>query len=343
LVSGAATFSSSVTADGGASEGSIRIERDTVGTNTVIGSLAFTNNNSATTYGKVFGGRNSAGDGYVALGTGVSNNLYALESGNVGIGTSSPARLLSLYATTPVLQFINPTTGITSNDGTQLYQNAENFSLELQDSGYFNIFTGGTERMRIYSTGGLNILNSTGDPFCIQFNSGFKLRATSATEMGVVNATITAYADLRVANMTKASGSFRINHPLESLSETHDLVHSFVEAPKADLIYRGKVTLINGEGQANIDEMATMTKGTFEALCREVQCFTTNESGWDLVKGKVIGNIIYIESQNPNSTDEISWMVIGERKDKEIKESIITDDEGNIIVEPLKEENSFKK
>ena len=101
--------------------------------------------------------------------------------------------------------------------------------------------------------------------------------------------------------------------------------------------------MINGEGQANIDEMATMTKGTFEALCREVQCFTTNESGWDLVKGKVIGNIIYIESQNPNSTDEISWMVIGERKDKEIKESIITDDEGNIIVEPLKEENSFKK
>ncbi len=201
---------------------------------------------------------------------------------------------------------------------------------------------GDTERMRIYSTGGLNILNSTGDSFCIQFNSGFKLRADSAGQMGIVNAGITAYADLRVANMTKASGSFRISHPLESLSETHDLVHSFVEAPKADLIYRGKLTLVDGKGQANIDEMATMTEGTFELLCRDIQCFTTNESGWDLIKGKVIGNIIYIESQNPNSTDEISWMVIGERKDKEIKESIITDDEGNIIVEPLKQENSFK-
>jgi hypothetical protein len=85
-----ATFSSSVKSDGGASEGKFIIERDSVGTNTIVGSLDFTNNNAATTYGKVFGGRNSAGDGYVALGTGISNNLYALESGNVGIGTTNP-------------------------------------------------------------------------------------------------------------------------------------------------------------------------------------------------------------------------------------------------------------
>ena len=85
-----------------------------------------------------------------------SGNHY-IQGGNVGIGTSSPARLLSLYATTPVLQFINPTTGITSNDGTQLYQNAENFSLELQDSGYFNISTGGSERMRITASGSVGI------------------------------------------------------------------------------------------------------------------------------------------------------------------------------------------
>jgi hypothetical protein len=80
--------------DGGSNEGLIRIERDTVSTNTTIGSLIFTNNNAATTYGKVFGGRNSDGDGYVALGTGVSNNLYALESGYIGIGTSTPGLTL---------------------------------------------------------------------------------------------------------------------------------------------------------------------------------------------------------------------------------------------------------
>jgi hypothetical protein len=136
-------------------------------------------------------------------------------------------------------------------------------------------------------------------------------------------------------SLSKGSGSFRIDHPLKS--DTHQLVHSFIEGPQADLIYRGKLTLVNGKAQANIDEVSTMTEGTFEALCREVQCFTTNENGWDLVKGKVIGNIIYIESQNTNSTDEISWMVIGERKDKHMMDTEWTDEQGKVIVEPLKE------
>ena len=98
---GIATFACQVCgpsfiSDGGSNEGLIRIERDTVSTNTTIGSLIFTNNNAATTYGKVFGGRNSAGDGYVALGTGVSNNLYALESGYIGIGTPTPGSTLPM-------------------------------------------------------------------------------------------------------------------------------------------------------------------------------------------------------------------------------------------------------
>jgi hypothetical protein len=137
-------------------------------------------------------------------------------------------------------------------------------------------------------------------------------------------------------SLSKGSGSFRIEHPLESLSATHQLVHSFIEGPQADLIYRGKLALVNGKAQANIDEVSTMTEGTFDVLCRDVQCFTTNESGWDLVKGKVIGNIIYIESQNTNSTDEISWMVIGERKDKHMMDTEWTDENGKVIVEPLK-------
>jgi hypothetical protein len=154
---------------------------------------------------------------------------------------------------------------------------------------------------------------------------------------GTIKATITSAGNLTIVGaLSKGSGSFRIEHPLPSLSKTHHLVHSFIEGPQADLIYRGKLTLVNGKAQANIDEVSTMTEGTFEALCRDVQCFTTNESGWDLVKGKVIGNIIYIESQNENSTDEISWMVIGERKDKHMMDTEWTDENGKVIVEPLK-------
>jgi hypothetical protein len=198
-----------------------------------------------------------------------------------------------------------------------------------------------TEKMRITSGGNVNI---NGSGFS---DVKFYVKGSDATSSNYaalfVNGSASNLFNIRndgavqvFGSLSKGSGSFRIEHPLESLSETHQLVHSFIEGPQADLIYRGKLNLVNGKAQANIDEVSTMTEGTFEALCREVQCFTTNESGWDLVKGKVIGNIIYIESQNENSTDEISWMVIGERKDKHMMDTDWTDENGKVIVEPLK-------
>jgi hypothetical protein len=137
-------------------------------------------------------------------------------------------------------------------------------------------------------------------------------------------------------SLSKGSGSFRIEHPLPSKSETHELVHSFIEGPQADLIYRGKATLVNGIASVNIDTSATMTEGTFEVLCREVQCFTTNESGWTAIRGKVTGNILTIQAQDSTCTDEISWMVIGERQDKHMMDTEWTDENGKVIVEPLK-------
>ena len=137
-------------------------------------------------------------------------------------------------------------------------------------------------------------------------------------------------------SVSKGSGSFKIDHPLESKSETHHLVHSFLEAPQADNIYRGKATLVNGRAEVNIDAIAGMTEGTFDALNREVQCFTSNESDWDAVRGSVIGNILTIECQNPESTSMVSWLVIGERKDKHMYDTEWTDQDGKVIVEPLK-------
>jgi hypothetical protein len=136
--------------------------------------------------------------------------------------------------------------------------------------------------------------------------------------------------------LSKGSGSFKIDHPLESKKDTHHLVHSFVESPQADNIYRGKVNLVDGSATVNIDTVAGMTEGTFVALNREVQCFTTNESNWDAVKGSVSGNILTIESQNSESTATISWLVIGERQDQHMYDTDWTDENGKVIVEPLK-------
>jgi hypothetical protein len=138
--------------------------------------------------------------------------------------------------------------------------------------------------------------------------------------------------------LSKGSGSFKIDHPLEAKKDTHDLVHSFVEGPQADLIYRGKVDLVSGAATINIDTAATMTEGTFVLLNTNVQCFTTNETDWDAVKGSVSGNILTIACKNSSSTATISWMVIGERHDKHMIDTDWTDSKGKVIVEPEKEE-----
>jgi hypothetical protein len=167
--------------------------------------------------------------------------------------------------------------------------------------------TSDTERLTILSGGNVGIGNS---------NPGSKLHVNG--------------------NITKSSGSFTIDHPLPNMSNTHNLYHSFIEGPKADLIYRGKVDLINGSASINLDTVSNMTSGTFEVLNRDVQCFTSNESDWDAVKGSVSGNALTISCQNASSTANVSWLVIGERKDKHMYDTNWTDDDGHVIPEQAK-------
>ena len=149
----------------------------------------------------------------------------------------------------------------------------------------------------------------------------------------------TTSAGVSVTGTLTASStkSFRISHPLSELSETKDLVHAAIEGPQMDLMYRGKVDLVNGTATVNIDTKSGMTEGTFDVLNRDVQCFTTNETGWTNVKGSVTGNKLTIVAEDNSCTDTISWMVIGERKDNDVVSSEVTDNNGDLIVEPDKQ------
>jgi hypothetical protein len=137
-------------------------------------------------------------------------------------------------------------------------------------------------------------------------------------------------------SLSKGSGSFKIDHPLDSKKDTHHLIHSFIEGPQADNIYRGKVTLVDGSATVNIDSVSGMSEGTYVLLNTNTQCFTSNESGWTAVKGSVAGNILTIEAQE-SCSDTISWMVVGERHDQHMLDTEWTDENGKVIVEPLKE------
>ena len=106
--------------------------------------------------------------------------------------------------------------------------------------------------------------------------------------------------------LSKASGSFKIKHPLEAKKDTHYLVHSFVEAPQADNIYRGTATLSSGTATINLDTVSGMAEGTYVLLNTNTSCFTSNETDWDAVKGSVLGNKLTITCQNSSSTATVS-------------------------------------
>jgi len=307
------------------------------------------------------------------------------SSGNVGIGTSSPATKLDVVGTIRASQSLAFGTNGTSGVGT-IYSDsnwgclitAKQASPALADFMWQN--GSSVERMRIDSSGNLLVGTTTAigkltvaglasaqtlqvkgsssgsfsaDAMFLQNEGPSLFRSyacgTNGSTYGqwvhyAVTSTGSPVSVFTASNgsfavpgaLSKGSGSFRIDHPLPELEETHQLVHSFIEGPQADLIYRGRVSLVNGKATVNIDEAATMTEGTFVVLCRDVQCFTTNESDWTPVRGSVSGNIITIESQDDKATSNISWMVIGERQDKHMMETNWTDESGKVIVEPLK-------
>ena len=222
---------------------------------------------------------------------------------------------------------VNFTVNQTANNLTATFKGAGLGTMELEGtaSGAFIDMKQGSNdydvRFGANNTGGYAAMGSGANGFSFNFADGSG--SGTVTVSGTLN---------------KTSGSFRISHPLESKKDTHHLFHSFVEGPQCDNLYRGKVTLSSGSATVNLDTKSGMSDGTFVALNRDIQCFTTNETGWTPIKGSVSGNVLTITAQDNSCTDTISWLVIGERQDDEIKASSLTDNDGNLVVEKLKSE-----
>ena len=127
--------------------------------------------------------------------------------------------------------------------------------------------------------------------------------------------------------LAKTSGTFDITHPL--LGEEKRLRHSFVEGPRADLIYRGSVVLDSSEVEVCMDAEAGMTPGTFEALSRDPWSIVSCPSG-SPVKWEMNGCCLTIKGE---IGQQAMWIVISERQDPEYLATEMTDDDGNLIVE----------
>jgi hypothetical protein len=138
-----------------------------------------------------------------------------------------------------------------------------------------------------------------------------------------------------VGTLQKGGGSFTIDHPVVPSTI---LIHSFIEGPRCDLIYRNRKQLSNGYAEIDIEKEctandSTMSPGTFEALCTNPQTFLQNNETFDRVKGYVSSHMLFITCENPESTAMIDWQVIAERHDPFIKKWDMTDSNGLLIVE----------
>jgi hypothetical protein len=255
-------------------------------------------------------------------GAAATEKMRILANGNVGIGTTAPTDILDIS-----ISGNNADMPIVHSSGTEA-------GWQMHCTG-----TGG-KNWNWHSTGGAS---GAGQGKMVLYNltdASVAMVVTAAGNVGITGGTtaFTPSSTLTVTgSVSKSSGSFKIDHPIPAKKDTHWLVHSFVESPRADLIYRGKIDLVDGFATVNVDTVAGMTEGTFVLLCDDVQCFTSNETDWDAVKGSVSGNTLTIESQNSESTATISWMVIGDRKDEHMLDTEWTDESGKPIVEPLKE------
>jgi hypothetical protein len=108
-------------------------------------------------------------------------------------------------------------------------------------------------------------------------------------------------------NLSKGSGSFKIDHPLDP--EYKYLSHSFVESPDMMNIYNGTVTT-DAHGNAVVE-----LPGYFGALNRDFryQLTVIGKFAQAIVAEKIKDNRFRIKTDSPNV--EVSWQVTGVRQD----------------------------
>jgi hypothetical protein len=279
---------------------------------------------------------NSSSDGGITIqssSTGISRLIFAKDD------TSGVEGLIRYLHSNNSMQFWTAADlrmSITSGGNVGIGTASPSEKLHVIGSAIFDNSSFGTAQIRLKGVGtstGFDLQNSSNDGYLWNRDGGNIYFGTSNTERMRIQGT----SVIIVGSLSKGSGSFKIDHPIPEKKNTHHLVHSFVEAPQADNIYRGKIELVDGLAEVNIDQVSGMTEGTFVLLNGNIQCFTSNESGWTAIRGKVEGNILKIEAEDSKCLDNISWLVIGERIDQHMIETDWTDENGKVIVEPLKE------
>jgi hypothetical protein len=117
--------------------------------------------------------------------------------------------------------------------------------------------------------------------------------------------TATSSSQTRVGILSKASGTFTIDHPLDP--EHKILNHYFVESPEMVLIYRG-TAVISEEGRSEIH-----LPDYFDALNDEPIIYLTGVGTSDVYVVENVKNNAFMIGGKAGA--KVNWMVTGARKD----------------------------
>ncbi|MFV1980727.1 MAG: hypothetical protein ACC655_06200, partial [Rhodothermia bacterium] len=229
-----------------------------------------------------------------------SNQFLIRAVGGVGIGTSSP--MSELHVSSKDLS-------LTSSPifGEELVVEAEDAVLGLYSE---NTGNWGSALVLAHMTAG-----TLDSKWALIREAGVNtdLRLTYGTSDNyALNTTVVEFkssGDVNISgNISKAGGSFKIDHPLDP--ENKYLYHSFVESPDMMNVYNGNVVLEeNGEAIVELPSY-------FEALNREYRYLLTaiGKPGPNLyIASKISGNQFSIAGGTAGM--EVSWQVTGIRKD----------------------------
>lgn len=252
--------------------------------------------NSATgTYSTVGGGfQNTANDDKATIGGGryntASGGMATVGGGESNTASSSAATVSGGYNN------IASDIGATAGGG---YNNTASDWYATVGGGYDNSATGYAA-----TVGGGSLNDSDGDySFTVGNNSNVSSSHSNSAAFNGQNAT--ASGQTRVGTISKASGTFTIDHPTEPMNKI--LNHYFAESPEMVLIYRG-IAIIGSDGRAEVH-----LPDYFDALNRNPMVQLTGVGTSDVyVSEKVTGNRFVIGGK-PGT--EVYWTVTGDRKD----------------------------
>ena len=242
------------------------------------------NTNSTTNFAAGVAGHENAITGIVYGVTGVSNSTTDGAAGVSGIAGGATGSVHGVDGSTSSTRGI----GIFGLSGASSGGTGVQGQIESKSGGAAGIFVA-------HGGGGLILSGLSGAAFTTKF---FVDASGNGFYAGNLNIT---------GKLTKGSGSFKIDHPLDPANKY--LSHSFVESPDMMNVYNGNVTT-DKHGVATV-----ILPEYFEALNRDFryQLTVIGQFAQAIVKEEIARNQFMIKTSKP--WVKVSWQVTGIRHD----------------------------